>query len=960
MKKTSVSAVAVIVVVVLVGLWGLRHPRHADVASNIPSSSAPLRTQPQGAGASQRLLSKFAQIPLSFEENRGQFDPHVKFATRGADYGLFLSSGHATIVHHNAVPEDNGDLSSAMAALKRSDRKTTSVTELTWIGANPGAEPHALGVQRGESNYFIGKNPHAWRRHVRHYDQVQLAGLYPGVDLIYHSTQQRVEFDYIVAPNVDPSIIRVGISGPSIVTVDAAGQLSISSSGDKMLLLPPVAYQERDGKRENVEAHYALADSHQFGFRLGRYDTSRPVIIDPVLSFAASFGPNVNDTIISDVVLDATGNIYVTGTTCETDYPTTSGVFQPAGGSNTANGCNDAIVTKLDPSATTLLYSTYIGGKTSVDFGVRLLVDSAGEATVVGTTSSTDFPTTAGVYQTSAKGGTCDYGPFLKGEPCADAFLLKLSADGSTLQYSTLYGGERVEIALTLVQDAAGDSYIAGATNSTALPLAGSPYSSTYGGNGDCQGGAAPCFDGFIAKFNPTGTQLLAATYLGGNDDDFAAALAIDSSENVYVVGAADSTNFPTTMGSVQPTHAGTTDQRDAFVSKLDPNLHTLLYSTFLGGTEDDIAFAVRVDSGGAAYVTGSTLSSGFPTTAGAYQTIYKGASAGTTSCGSSLDSGILSQPMCGDVFIAKVDPSQPSGSQLIFSTLLGGAGDDFAYNLALDSQKNVWVVGNTSSTDFPYTSDAYFAPANGSLFLSEIKHDGSQLLFSTGLSESGPFGGLALGISIDAADDVFVAGQGSVSATPGSYSFGQPGQVFIAKYSPGTAQPGAQLSSNSLAFTNVPTNSASAPQSVTLTNSGTGTLHLAASVSTNSFGTGTPSAFSETDNCGTSLAAGGTCTIGVTYLPSTLTGTSGSDQAEILILDDAPGAPHSIILSGTNAFTTATSFLPPALSFPGQQPGVASTSPITWSSGRISLEKCFSRHAVQTDNMKERRSMVV
>ena len=917
MKRFAVAAVAVVLVAGLICAWVLQHRRHSLAASSAhPGAAAALRTIASGTNNSQRLFSKVAQLPLSFEENRGQFDPRVKFATRGADYGLFLSGAEATIVHHGKVHLGEADVSSMMAALGNAEVGTLSTTQLTWLGANPKAEPRGVDRDGSESNYFIGKDPKKWQRHVRHYDRVQLSGLYPGIDLVYHGAQKQVEFDYVVAPHVDPSAIRVGIGGPSIVGLDASGQLSISSSGDKMLLLPPVAYQEKDGKREVVEAHYALTDSHQFGFRLGKYDPSRPLIIDPVLQFAVSFGPNVNDTIVSDVALDAAGNIYVTGTTCETNYPTTTGVFQPAGGNNTSEACNDAIVTKLDPAASTLIYSTYIGGQTSVDFGVRLLVDTAGEVTVVGTTASTDFPTTAGVFQPQAKGGTCNYSPNLEHQACSDAFLLKLSADGSALEYSTLFGGSRAEIALALIQDPAGDTYIAGETDSSDLPLGGTPFQNTYGGTGNCQGGAAPCGDVFVAKFNPTATQLLASTYLGGNDDDFAAGLALDSAGDVYVGGAADSTNFPTTAGSFQPTHAGTTDNRDAFIAKFDSNLHTLQYSTFVGGADDDIAFAIRVDSTGAAYITGSTLSASFPTTTGAFQTTYAGPDPATTNCGSTLDSGILAQPDCGDVFVAKIDPSKPAAQQLVFSTFLGGKSSDFAYDLALDSQKNVWVVGDSNSPDFPYTSDAYFKPLGGALFLLEIKNDGTQLLFSTGLSMGG--GGLALGINIDSDDNVFVAGQGMVSPTPGTYSFGTPGQVFVEKYSTGTAQPAAQLSATMLNFSGV-TNAVSAPQSVILSNTGTGPLHLAISLTNGT--TSNPLAFSESDGCPATLAPQGNCTINVTYLPT----TPGADGATVQILDDAPGAPHTIQLSGSNALTTSTSFVPATLSFPGQQPGVTS-----------------------------------
>ena len=397
---------------------------------------------------------------------------------------------------------------------------------------------------------------------------------------------------------------------------------------------------------------------------------------------------------------------------------------------------------------------------------------------------------------------------------------------------------------------------MAGQTNSPDFPMAGSPFQNTYGGVGDCQNSTVPCGDVFIAKFNSTGTQLLASTYIGGPETDFAAGIALDSAGDVYITGSSYSINNPTTAGSLQPTHAGSVDKRDAILSKLDSSLHTLQYSTFLGGTDDEIAFAIRVDSTGAAYITGSTLSSNFPTTTGAFQTTYKGPDPTTTTCGSTLDDGILAQPDCGDVFVAKIDPSKPAAQQLVFSTFLGGSNSDCAYDLALDSQKNVWVVGDSSSPDFPYTNDAYFKPLGGALFLSEIKNDGTQLLFSTGLSMGG--GGLALGINVDSDDNVLVAGQGMISPTPGTYSFGNPGQIFVEKYSTGTAQPGVQLSANMLTFSGV-TNAVGAPQSVTLTNNGTGVLHPAISLGNGT--TGNPLAFSESDNCPATVAAQGSCT---------------------------------------------------------------------------------------------------
>jgi hypothetical protein len=880
---------------------------------------------------SARLLARtIAHLPLSFEENRGQLNPAVKFLSRGASYGLYLSNNDAIITHQAKVHLDGAEVTSALTTFGLSDTLVSSTTKLSWLGSNPHAQPRGLNRQPGVSNYLLGKDPRKWQRHVSHYDRVQLRDLYPGIDLTYYGNQQRVEFDYVVAPHADPKSIQVGISGPSIVSLDDAGRLSISSAGDEMLLLPPVAFQEKNGKRSTVTAHYVLLDSHRLGFEIGPYDQSQPLIIDPVLDFATSFGPNDNQSILSDVVLDSTGNIYVTGMTCDTNYPTTAGVFQPNGGSNTANICGDVVVTKLDPTGSTLLYSTYIGSQSGLEFGARLLVDTAGEVTLGGATNSSDFPTTAGAFQESLPTTNCVYNPLGGSYPCAHGFLLKLSADGSNLVYSTLLGGERFDAILSIAQDSNSDTFVTGGTNSIHFPTAGTPYSTTYGG-GTCEQGHSPCSDVFVAELSPDGSHLLASTYIPGNDDDFAGAIAIDTTGNVYVAGTTFSTNYPHTAGVVQPAHAGTTEQADVFVTKLPPSLSSLTYSTYIGGTNDDFAVALRVDSTGAAYVTGSTDSPDFPVTAGAYQATYKGPAPAMAYCPSSLDSSLIDGSVnCGDAFLAKLNPT---ATALTFATFLGGSGSDFAYNLAIDSTKNVWLFGNTASTDFPYTPDAYFTTPGSGLFLSEIKSDGSALLFSTPLSQQSSQG-LALGIAIDPTDDVVVAGQGTVSSTPGSYNFNSGGEIFVMKFSPGTARPGVLLSATSLSFTPpaylTAVNSSSAPQTVTLTNNGTGTLHLAISVPPASPGT-TPAPISESDNCGSSVAPSAMCTIRVIYQPT----VAGSNQgADIKILSDAPDSPQIISVYGNSGVIESASFTPPVLNFPGQAPGAASASQMSFLNG--------------------------
>ncbi len=897
------------------------------------------------AGTPQLVSSKIANIPLSFEEIRLP-GTRREFVSRGAGYSFSLGAAGAILNHRAKIQVgSNGDFLSAIRFMRSSTQLVSSEVRLTLMGANPNARAEGIARQRGTSNYILGNNPKKWRTNVSHYGRVRIESLYRGIDLVYHGNGNRVEMDYVIAPHAEPDAIRVGIGGPSLVSIDPQGNLSISSAGDEVLLRAPVAYQEKDGRRQVVDARYVLKSSHEVGFALGNYDPSQPLTIDPVLDFAAVFGGG--DDVISDVVADTTG-VYMTGTTCDVSYPVTGSALEQSGGSTTALACNDVIITKLDPTASSLIYSTYIGGS-SVDFASRMLVDSSGNVLLGGTTASTDFPTTSGSYQPPSKAGQCSYGPYIRMQPCSYGFVLRLNATGSNLLQSTLIGGERLDLLLALAQDSKGDIYIAGATNSTRLLIPGPAAQSQYGGdNGKCGSGGVtpavnvPCLDAFVAELSQDGTKLLASTYLGGNEDDGATALTLDAGDNIYVTGGAESgsggsTNFPTTAGSFQPTHAGTTDQNDVFVTKLNSSLSQIAYSTFIGGSAHEFSSRIRVDSTGAAYVSGSTASSDFKTTAGAFQSTYAGPS--TDNCPISLDAVGHLLLTCGDVFVSKLSPD---GSKLVFSTYLGGSMDEGALNMALDSQNNVWVSGTTASIItapvFPLTGDAYWSSASiGSAFLSEIKADGSALLFSTRLPGSAGYA-----LNIDGADDVLVAGDavtnfgGLNPATPGTYSNGQSG-LFLVKFSAGTSHPDLSISSTSPEFTNIAgvfqimfpqsqPSSVSASVPVTLQNTGAGTLHLAISVLANASTAPSPNFF-ETDTCGYSLAPSASCTLNVYYQPGPAAAGPplSADSATIWIQDDAPNTPQEIFLNGTNATTLTASFIPATLDFGRRAAGTTS-----------------------------------
>lgn len=766
-----------------------------------------------------------AHVPLSFEEVGGPAG--AAFVSRGAGYALVLARDRAVLTRRAKIQSGRAsrDFLSSVAGMRSSRQIAPTEVRFNWIGANPDVRAEGVGPRRGTSNYIRGNDPRKWRTGIPQFEEVRFSSLYRGIDLLYHGNRDRVEMDYVVAPNAAPGAIRIGIGGPSVVTIDPQGNLRIRSARDGVLLRAPVAYQEIEGERRIVGARFVLEDSHTASFSIDRYDATQPLIIDPVLDYSASFGGA--DDAVSDIATDAQGNIYVAGTTCLASDPATGAALRPPASSTAALACNDVVVTKLDPQASSLIYSTYIGGS-SVAFAARILVDDGDNVLLAGSTASSDFPTTGG-YQPPAKQGPCSYGPAIGNQACAYGFVLKLNAAGDKLVFSTFLGGERQDLLLALAQDAAnGNIYVAGATNSRHFAIPGPAAQPAYGGdNGKCKplnGMTAACLNAFVAELNPTGTELLASTYLGGADDDGATAIALDANHNVFVTGSASSATFPVTRGAFQTTHSSPAGHRDVFVAELNSSLSELTYSTFIGGAGDEFATSIRVDSKGAAYVTGSTTSTDFPIFAapsGAPQETYAGPS--TTDCPGYLENAAHALHYCGDAFVAKV---APGGGSLAFSTYLGGSGNDGALNMALDSSNNIWIVGTTRSADFPLTSNAY-PSADGieNAFVSEISFDGTKNVFSTKLP-----GQRGLAIAVDGSDNVFVAGENSGSeqpsaATPGTYGNGQ-GGVFLTKFSPDLAD--APLKTARADAVAAPDFSVSVQESsLTLTAGQNGTLHV-------------------------------------------------------------------------------------------------------------------------------------
>jgi hypothetical protein len=561
---------------------------------------------------------------------------------------------------------------------------------MTLVGGKP--DPEVSGVQElpGRSHYFIGNDPSRWRMDVPHYARVSYREVYPGVDLVYHGSQRALEYDFVVSPASDPRRIRFHVEGPEEMRLDEEGNLVLQVRGGRLVQHAPLVYQDVEGERQRVTGGYVLRGGGDVGFEVGAYDTRRPLVIDPVLEYSTYLGGSSLD-VGNAIALDSSGSAYVTGSTLSTAFPTQT-PFQAD------QGLEDAFVTKLSPSGSSLVYSTYLGGGDAEQaFGIA--VDGSGSAYVTGFTSSTDFPTLS-PYQTDQGGD--------------DAFVTKLSPSGSSLVYSTYLGGSDSEQGNGIAVHGSGSAYVTGHTISTDFPTL-NPYQ-----------GARGLVDAFVTKFSPSGSSLSYSTRLGGGDAEYGFGIAVDNSGSAYVTGPTLSTDFPT-----QNPYQVDQGLQDAFLTKLSPSGSSLVYSTYLGGSDNDSANGIAVDGSGSAYVTGDTSSTDFPAL-----NPYQG------------DQGMQ------DVFVTKV---ASSGSSLVYSTYLGGSDVDVGLGIAVDTSGSAYVTGQTTSTDFP-TLDAYQTDQGSSdAFVTKLSRSGSTLAYSTYLG--GSSSDRASGIAVDGGESAYVTG---------------------------------------------------------------------------------------------------------------------------------------------------------------------------------------------------------
>src|ERR1043165_5857047 len=590
------------------------------------------------AAAQQPVQAKLAagalaNIPLTFEANHGQFDAPVRFLSRTPRYTMFLTPTETVLRLRDAGAQND---------------------VIRWRLSGASSDPVIRGEQPLETrtNYFRGNDRRNWRTDVENFGQVRYERVYPGVDLVFRGNQQQIEYDFTLAPNANPKQIRLVFDGVGSLTLAKDGALILRTPHGQLVQPRPLVYQEIDGRRRIVDARYRVSGK-SVGFALGRYDPRKPLVIDPVLVWSTYLGGSSEDYAYA-LAVDSSGNVYLTGNTGSTDFPTVNPIY------GTKGYDWDVFVTKINAAGTAIVYSTYLSATGWKEQGKGIAVDSSGNAYVTGVTNATDFPgVTAGSIQPSF-GGTGDN---------HDAFAMKINAAGNAIVWATYLGGagdDFVEGGITV--DSAGNTYLAGATQGGIPWIDSSAIQPTYGG-GD--------YDGFVIKIDSSGAKVW-ATYLGGSDGDIAKAIRIDGSGNAWIGGGTSSTSWPGVSGSsLQSSNAG---GGDVTITEINAAGTAIIYATFLGGSGGDAIAAMVLDSSGNIYATGFTDSTSFP---------------GVT--GSSI------QPSNGggayDIWVAKLNSGATS---IAWATFLGGSDWDMPESLDVDSSGNVYLNGLTVSTDFP------------------------------------------------------------------------------------------------------------------------------------------------------------------------------------------------------------------------------------------------------------------
>jgi uncharacterized protein (TIGR03437 family) len=677
-------------------------------------------------------------LPLRFEPNQGQAPGlvdgrRVQFLARGHGYVLTLASDHAWF------------------------QSRSGVIGMRLTGANRDAAGRGEERQLAVSSYFTGDRSH-WRTGIPNYGRVRFEQVYSGIDVVYYGDPRRLEYDFVVAPGADASLIQLEFSGASGVRVDVSGDLVLSSAAGELRQNKPRLYQEIGGARRSIQGGYRLTADGRIGFAVGAYDRGRPLIIDPVLQFSTFYGGRLRESAHA-MALDGAGNLYVAGLATSPDFPVSSNAAQ-----DRVTGGQDLFVVKLNPTGTTALYSTLIGGSSEETLG-SMVVDPLGNVYIGGSTISINFPTTSGVMKNTAPAGD------------KDGFVCKLNPAGTVLLYSTRIGGSGADSVNAVAVDQSGNAHVTGDTVSTDFPVSEEIFQTERKGS----------IDTFVTKLRADASAIIWSTFLGGDSDSFIVpyesgrAIAVDRAGIIYVAGVTTLRDFPVSTAAPQTTHLG---QSDVYFSRLSSDGKTLIFSTLLGGEGVDTVNGMFVEPFGTnIYLVGDTISRRYPVTPLVVQGFLSEAT------------NLAVPPRDG--FVTKMNAS----GQLVYSTFFGGNGDDQINAIVADPQGNAYFIGTTTSTDLATTFDAIQKNINtGSTgepydaFVAYLDPLGQQIIWASYFGGTRTDNGNA--IARDANGNVYLGGytqSASFPLTPGALQratgFGT-STAFIARI--GDSRPGA------------------------------------------------------------------------------------------------------------------------------------------------------------------------
>ena len=673
---------------------------------------------------SPQAVSGFGKVPLHFEPNVGQWDSRVRFLARGSGYTLFVSDTESVL------------------------RMKQAVLRMKLVGATSTSSWEGVGRREGVSNYY-GPRRESWRSSVPQYDGARGRRVYPGIDLVYHAQGRNFEYDFVVAAGADPNQIRLAWEGSESFELRADGDLVLKAAGEAVVQKKPRVYQDVDGRRVEIAASFERKSDREVGFKLGEYDGTRELVIDPIVMVYSTFlGGSLGEG-ANALKVDSSGSAYVAGVTSSSDFPNAPGP-DPV---DTVLPGVDTFVARFNVAGSALLFATYLGGNDQ-DVAAALALDSLGNAYVVGRTSSTDFASLSGNANAE------------------DAFIVKLNGSGA-FQYGRYIAGGGLDFAYGVAVDSTGAAYVGGSTTSTDFSVTGGAQ------------GASGGIDGWIAKINSAGSAVSYFTYIGGAGTDEIYGLEVDSAGSVYAVGNTTSS----TLVKVTPIR-NYTGSIDAFAIKMNTAGTGQVWGTYVGGTFLDIGTAIALDSSNAAYIAGTATSPDFPLLNGA-----TGLSGGR------------------DVFVTKINSA---GTAFEYSTLIGGTLDDDGAAITVLG-RSAYVVGYTNSTNFPRfgaTQTVKGTEYDGFLF--KLTPGGRALIYSTFLG--GSVRDRALGVGVDSTGAAYVAGTTELQnsnepvdntfprVVPFDNTFSGVSDAFVTKFGPyaGGVKAAALVNPNGIAIANL------------------------------------------------------------------------------------------------------------------------------------------------------------